>query len=61
MELISKRIFGKYSKMKILGLKFLEKGHIFRPFSGIAPTKMKILSKNLGEQYRENIYNREGK
>ena len=43
MELISEEIFGKYSKMKIF-VDF-EKGHIFRPFSGIALTKMIFFSK----------------
>ena len=41
------RNFWKYPNIKNFGFKFLEKGHILRPFSGKTPTKMKMLSKNL--------------
>ena len=47
MELISKRIFEKYSKMKILFFDIFEKGQILRPFSGLAHSKLKIFSTNL--------------
>ena len=45
MEFISEGIFEKYSKMKILFVKIFEKGQILRPFSGLAPSKLKIFSK----------------
>ena len=44
VELISEGFFGKYSKIKILVLKFWKRGHILRPFSGKAHTKIKMLS-----------------
>ena len=46
MEFISEGIFGKYSKMKTLVLTFLKKDQILRPFSGLAPSKLKIFPKN---------------
>ena len=49
MEFISEGIVGKYSKMKILVLKFLKNGN-FKPFSGIA-SSMKMLSTNLRVEY----------
>ena len=42
MEFISDGIFGKYKKIYVdFGFKISEKGYILRPFSCIAPTKMK--------------------
>ena len=43
--------FLKNIQNKDFGLNFLEKGHILRLFSGIAPKKIKILSRNLRVQY----------
>ena len=37
--------------MKILVFEIFEKGQILRPFSGLAPSKLKILSKNLMVAY----------
>ena len=45
MEFISEGIFEKYSKMKILVFEIFEKGQILGPFSGLAPSKLKFLSK----------------
>ena len=45
MEFISVGIFEKYSKMKILVFEIFEKVHILKPFSGLAPSKLKIFSK----------------
>ena len=45
MEFISEGIFEKYSKMKILFFEIFEKGQILRPFSGLAPSKLKIFPK----------------
>ena len=42
MEFISEGIFEKYSKMKILVFEIFEKVQILRPFSGLAPSKLKI-------------------
>ena len=42
VELISEGIFGKYSKMVFVLIFF--KGQIFRPFSGLAPSKLKLSS-----------------
>ena len=39
--------FSKMLKPKSLFFNILEKGNILWPFSGIAPTKMKLLSKNI--------------
>ena len=44
MKFISEGIFEKYSKMKILVLTFLNKDQILRPFSGLAPSKLKMFS-----------------
>ena len=44
MEFISEGIFEKYSKMKILVFEIFEKGQILRPFSGLAPSKLKFFS-----------------
>ena len=41
MEFITEGILGKYSKMKILVLKILKKVK----FSGLAPSKLKKISK----------------
>ena len=41
LEFISEGIFEKYSKMKILSFEIFEKGQILRPFSGLAPSKLK--------------------
>ena len=46
-----KEFFWNIYKIKDFGSNFLGKGHILMPFSGIAPTKMKMLSKNLRLQY----------
>jgi len=45
LEFISEGIFEKYSKMKILFFEIFEKGQILRPFSGLAPSKLKIFPK----------------
>ena len=42
----------KIFKSEDFGFKILEKGHILWPFSGIAPSKIKILSKNLRVEYK---------
>ena len=47
MEFISEGIVEKYSKMKILVFEIFEKVQILRPFSGLAPSKMKIFSKKI--------------
>ena len=44
LDLISEGIFEKYLKMKILVFDIFEKGQILRPFSGLAPSKLKICS-----------------
>ena len=51
MEFISEGIFEKYSKMKILVFEIFEKGQILRPFSGLAPSKLKFFQKNLMAAY----------
>ena len=51
MEFISAGIFGKYSKIKILGLIFIAKGKICKPFVGLAPLKLKFLSKEIKGGY----------
>ena len=45
MEFISEGIFEKYSKLKILVFENFEKGQILGPFLGLAPSKLKMLSK----------------
>ena len=48
--------FLKIFKSEDFGFKILEKGHILWPFSGIAPSKIKILSQNLRVEYVYIIY-----
>ena len=40
-----------YMYIKYMCFKIQEKGHILRPFSGIAPIKMKMLSNNVRIEY----------
>ena len=47
----SSRKCWKIFKNNEFGFKILEKGHILRPFSCIAPTKMKMLLKNVRIKY----------
>ena len=42
MEFISEQFLGKSSKIKILVLKFSKKGKIFKLFSGLTPSKLKM-------------------
>ena len=43
MKISNMRNYWKIFKIEDFGFKSSEKGQILRPFSGIAPTKMKIL------------------
>ena len=50
MEFIFEGIFGNYSKIKILVLKLKKKSNLM-PFSGRAPSKLKICQQKSGVGY----------
>ena len=53
MEFISEEIFGKYSKMKFLGLNIFEKGQILTPFVGLFSRKIRVSYKVSKGDFRD--------